>query len=226
MKKILFSAFILFSVSIAAQTSDTTKKAMDPKFVSAMEKQVAILDTAFAPATLQNCYNSIERIANVAKTEWLPDYYMAYCLIMQSYSAESSKVDDYCDKAEQLIKRADSISPKNSEIYVLRSMCSSARIMVNPMRRGAKFGKIASAYLDTAQTIDANNPRIYLMRAQGYYYTPPAFGGGKDKAKPILEDDIKKYEAFVPASTIHPHWGKARAQQLLDDCNKTDDKKK
>jgi hypothetical protein len=226
MKKIFFFAIILFSVTVVAQTSDTTKKAMNPKFVAAMQKQVDILDTAFNPVVLQNCYNAIERISNAEKGEWLPDYYMAYCLIMQSYSAETSQVDDYCDKADQLIKRADSLSPKNSELYVLHSMSAGARIVVSPMKRGAKFGKISSAYLDTAQTLDANNPRIYLMRGQGYYYTPPAFGGGKDKAKPVFEDAITKYGTFIPPSTIHPHWGKARAQQLLDDCNKPSDKKK
>lgn len=226
MKRAFFSLMILFSVGVSAQTADTTKKAMDPKFVAAMQKQVDILDTAFAPPVLQNCYNALERIANAEKTQWLPDYYMAYCLIVQTYSSETSKIDDYCDKADQLLKRADSLSPKNSEIYVLRSMCYSARIMVNPMRRGAKFGAKAGELLDTAQIYDPSNPRVYLMRASAFYYTPPAFGGGKDRAKPILEDDLKKYDAFVPASSIHPHWGRKRAQQLLDDCNKPSDKKK
>jgi hypothetical protein len=224
MKNIFFAAVMLISVSVAAQ--DTTKKAMNPKFVAAMQKQVDILDTAFAPATLQNCYNAIERISNAEKGEWLPYYYMAYCLILESYSAETSQMDEYCDKADQLIKRADSLSPKNSEIYILRSMSASSRIMVNPMKRGAKFGKMSSMYLDTAQSLDSTNPRVPLMRGQGYYYTPPAFGGGKDKAKPVLEDAVKKYDAFIPASTIAPHWGKARAQMLVADCDKPGEKKK
>src|ERR1041385_2511203 len=100
MKNIFFAAVMLISVSVAAQ--DTTKKAMNPKFVAAMQKQVDILDTAFAPATLQNCYNAIERISNAEKGEWLPYYYMAYCLILESYSAETSQMDEYCDKADQI----------------------------------------------------------------------------------------------------------------------------
>src|ERR1700742_1919152 len=110
MKQFLFiPAFLFFAFSLTAQTADTSKKTANPKFTSAMEKQVAILDTAFNPATLQNCFNSLERIANAEKTEWLPDYYMAYCLLLESYSDNGKKADDYCDKALQLINRADSL---------------------------------------------------------------------------------------------------------------------
>src|SRR5574337_767054 len=208
----------LFVCLTASAQTDTTH--LSPKFVTAMEKQVAILDTAFTPATLQQCYNAIERIGNAEKKEWLPPYYMAYCLVLQSYSQETSKIDDYCDNAAKLLDRADSLSPNNSEIYVLRSMCASARIRVNPMTRGAKYGRESGEWLGKAEAADSTNPRIYLVRGTGLFYTPPAFGGGKDKAKPVLQESLDKYATFVPTSTIHPHWGKQRAQQMLDECNK------
>lgn len=215
-----FTLLLLLAPALAFAQADTTKKTMSPKFIAAMEKQVAILDTAFTPATLQQCYNTIERVSKAEKGEWLPPYYMAYCLVLQSFSDDQKKVDDYCDKADLLLARADSLSPRNSEIYVLRAMCASARIRVNPMSRGAKFGGMSSVLLDSAQAINPENPRIYLLRGQGLFYTPPAFGGGKDKAKPVIEDAIKKYDAFVAESVIHPRWGRPRAQMLLAECNK------
>jgi hypothetical protein len=216
--KIILLALAFIPAIVFAQT-DTTKLS-NPKYVSAMEKQVATLDTSATPATLQKTYNSIERIANAEKKEWLPDYYLAYCLVMQAYQAEASEVDNYCDRATTFINRADSLKGDASEIYVMRAMIASARIKVDPRSRGAKYGKMSSAYLDTAETKNANNPRIYFVRASGLYYTPPMFGGGKNKAKPVLEDAIKKYDAWVPKNKIDPHWGRFRAQQMLDDCNK------
>lgn len=212
---LLLLAFALLSIAGFGQT-DTTKS----KYVIGMEKQVAILDTAFTPATMQKCYNSIERIANAEKKEWLPNYYMAYCLVMQAYQVETSQVDNYCDRANMLLNRADSLKGDVSEIYVMRAMVSSARIMVDPRTRGAKYGKISSGLLDSAEVHNPNNPRIALNRGQGLYYTPPMFGGGKGKAKPLFEESIKKYDAFVPASSIAPRWGRVRAQQLLAECNK------
>jgi hypothetical protein len=215
---ILISALALITLNGFAQTD--TSKTVKSKYTVGMEKQVTILDTAFTPATMQKCYNAFERIANAEKAEWLPDYYMAYCLVMQAYQVESSQVDGYCDHASQLLDRADSLKGDASEIFVMRAMVASARIMVDPRSRGARYGKISSTFLDSAEVHNANNPRIYLTRASGLYYTPPMFGGGKNKAKPVLEESIKKYDAFVPTSTIMPHWGRVRAQQLLNDCNK------
>ncbi|CAN5302287.1 hypothetical protein BH09BAC5_BH09BAC5_04100 [soil metagenome] len=210
----LFAVLIFFTTTATAQT-DTTSK-----FYIGMAKQVAIVDTAFTPPTMQKLYNSFERIANAEKGEWLPDYYMAYCLVMQAYQVDKSMVDDMCDHANLLLDRADSLKGDASEIFVLRSMVCSARIMVDPRTRGAKFGKMASVFLDSAEIHNANNPRIELNRGQGLYYTPPMFGGGKNKAKPHFEVAIKKYDASAPKSFIDPHWGRFRAQQLLDDCNK------
>ncbi|HET6990150.1 MAG TPA: hypothetical protein VFJ43_02455 [Bacteroidia bacterium] len=207
----------LLALTSFAQTDTTAVKS---KFVLAMEKQVTILDTAYTPGTMKQCFNSLQRIAGAEKTEWLPDYYMAYCLVMEAYQDETSKIDDYCDQANQLLDRADSLKGDRSEIFVVRAMTASARIMVNPQSRGAKYGRMSSTLLDSAQVYNANNPRIYLTRGSGVYYTPKMFGGGKDKAKPIFQDAAQKFEAFVPKDTIVPHWGKFRNQQLLADCDK------
>jgi hypothetical protein len=213
---IFLLAFTFISMSGFAQDTLAVKS----KYVAGMEKQVAILDSAFTPATMQKCYNSIERIANAEKTEWLPNYYMAYCLVMQAYQVETSQVDSYCDRANLLLDRADSLKGDASEIFVMRAMVASARIVVDPRTRGAKYGKMSSVLLDSAEVHNPANPRITLTRGTGVYYTPPMFGGGKAKAKPLFEESIRKYDAFVPKSTIAPRWGKTRAQQLLTDCNK------
>jgi hypothetical protein len=125
-----------------------------------------------------------------------------------------------CDISEKFAGKADTLSPNNSEIYALRSLIYSMRIGVNPMLRGAKFGTKSGEMNAKAKELDPNNPRPYLLQGQGKFYTPEQFGGGKEKALPLLEEAVRKFDNFKPASPISPNWGKQRAKQMLEECQK------
>lgn len=208
--------FILALVAVTAFQSTAQNK----KYIATMEKNIAALDSTRDGAGLQNLANTFERIAGAEKTEWLPSYYTAYCYVNMTYTTKGDMIDTYCDKAESFIKKADSISPNNSEIYTLKAQIASARISVNPMTRGQKYGTESAELRDKAKELDKTNPRPYYLEGTGYFYTPPMFGGGKDKAKPVFEKALQMFETFVPASTIAPHWGKGATQYFLKECDK------
>ncbi len=193
--------------------------AQNPKYLSAMEKNIAILDTVKGTEQLQNLANAFERIAGHEKTEWLPSYYAAYCYVIQTRNTKGDMIDTYCDKAEAFINKADSIQPNNSEIYALKAQIASARIGVNPMTRGQKYGTQATIFIDKAKELDATNPRPWLLEGESKFFTPPAFGGGKKKAKSSFEKALTLYETFKPASSIHPNWGKKEAGYFLKKCD-------
>ena len=46
-------------------------------------------------------------------------------------------------------------------------------------------------------------------------HTPPAFGGGEKKAKPVFELALEKFKTFKPESNLHPTWGKEEAEKEL-----------
>jgi hypothetical protein len=210
MKK-FFLLLIAFTLSIASY-------AQSERYMTAMTKLVAQLDTTRKPADLQKLANQFELIANKEHNQWLPYYYAAFCNANLVYQSDKKMIDDLCDKAEAQINKADSLQPNNSEIYVVKARVNSARIMVNPMSRGAKYGKISGEWLEKAKAIDANNPRVYLTQATALFYTPKMFGGGKDKAKPILETAAQKFEIFKPESALHPNWGKVDCNFMLSQC--------
>lgn len=185
-----------------------------------MEKNLKMMDTCRSIPAYQQTANAFERIAGAEKKEWLPPYYTALCNAFMASMSSGDKIDEYCDIADKYANKADSLSPNNSEVYALRSLICSQRIGVNPMMRGAKFGGKSAELNAKSKELDPTNPRPALLAGQGKFYTPPQFGGGKDKALPLIEEAVKKYEAFKPASTISPVWGKERAKQLLDECNK------
>lgn len=211
MKTILILIALFISMAAVSQENK--------KYNEAMKRNIAMLDSATAMNTFQQMANSFERIANAEKDKWLPYYYSSYALARLTYMMEDkTAVDPVLDKAQALIDKADSLQPDQSEIYTIRSFVLSARIMVNPMSRGAQFGPQSAMVLEKAIQLDPSNPRCYLLKGTSAMYTPPAFGGGKDKAAILLQTAIDKYAAFKPANELMPTWGEARAKALLEQC--------
>jgi hypothetical protein len=212
MKNLFINVFIFIATAAFAQ---------DARYMQAMERNVATLDTAKVVSTFQNAGNSFERIAASNPKEWLPLYYQSYCMIMIGIQQnENSKKDEYFDRAENLINKADSISPENSEIAVMQSFVTGMKISVDPMNRGQKLGMQSGMLVEKAIKLDNNNPRAYLMKGTSLLYRPAQYGGGKDKALPVLEEAVAKYKSFKPVNSIMPHWGEQRAIDVLEQCKK------
>lgn len=212
MKKLLTVLSICIATISAAQPGD--------RFMQAMKRNMAAFDTAFARTeSLVNLSNSFERIAMAEKTQWLPYYYAAFCQVNYAFmEQDKSKTDAIADKADQLIRVADSLMPKHSEISCIRSMIASARLMVNPMQRYMQYGQESEQHLRNAMAQDSSNPRPYYLKGQALKYTPEQFGGGCKAAKEFLQTAIDKYAGFVPASELHPAWGKPQVERLMKEC--------
>ncbi|PUZ22082.1 hypothetical protein GA0116948_111106 [Chitinophaga costaii] len=215
MKRILFS--LLLSSSVWAV------QAQDAKYVAAMTKNIALIDSAhikyFANADLslfETEANAFERIATAEKDKWQPYYFAAYCQVMEAlYVKDKDKVDGWADKASLNVDKALSFSPDNSEILCLQSLVATSRISVDPMTRGLPYGKEAAVLLEKAKKLNAANPRVYMLQGQSLYYTPEQFGGSKVKAKELFETALKQFASFKPATNLDPNWGEAYTKHLL-----------
>ncbi|MBL0105535.1 MAG: hypothetical protein IPP51_18195 [Bacteroidetes bacterium] len=210
------SILLLMLVSLSALTFG-----QDAKYMAAMEKLVGALDTTTEEAGMVKLNNGFERIAGANPKEWLPLYYQSYCNIMIGMrQADNMKKDEYYDKAESLINKADSLSPDNSEIYVVKSFVTSMKISVDPATRGQKLGMQSAALNGKAIQLNPENPRAVFLRGSGLMYTPAQWGGGIDKAIPVLEDALVKFKSAKYENKIVPHWGEETAKQMLDQCHK------
>lgn len=212
MKKLsFFTVLLLLTVCSFAQSE---------KYVAAMKKNLTGMDSSFRnPADLVKLANNFERIATTEKTEWLPYYYAAFCQVNAGFmEQDKTKTDGIADKANELIKKADSLSPNNSEISCIKSMIASCHMMVNPQERWMQYGQESNSNMEAAMKQDPANPRPYFLKGQGLKYTPEQFGGGCTTAKPQLQIALEKYNTFKPASEIHPDWGKQIVEKLISDC--------
>jgi len=193
--------------------------AQSEKYTKAMEQLVPAVDTTRSVDGLNALANSFQRIADAEKTQWLPYYYAAFTTVTSGFvggqGQSASVTDPIADKAEALLDKAEQLSKDNSEIYVIRKMIATLRLVADPMSRYMTLGPAAAQAVATAKKLNPENPRIYLLEGQDKLYTPEQFGGSKTEAKALFEEAIKKFEAFKPESSIHPTWGLGQTKYFL-----------
>lgn len=195
--------------------------AQSTRYAGAMKKTLLLLDSARTPEQYQQVANDFERIAQAEKDQWLPAYYASYALLMKAFNSKEVKdIDAICSKADEMLALAEGLNPANSEISTVKSMVLMARMRVDGSR-GMTMGPKATQILQEALAQQpAGNPRAMVQMAQMVYYTPPAFGGGKDAGIDMLKKGLEAYETFKPASELDPNWGKAWSKRLLESWSK------
>lgn len=214
-KTILIMMTSLLGTALFAQGDNAPSE----KYVKAMEALVPAVDTTHSMEGLADLANSFERIANAEKTQWLPYYYAALCDIsmanMYFTMQQTDKIDPIMDKAEPLLNKAEELEKNNSEIFCLKKMFNTGKMMADPMNRFMVYGAAASEALETAKKLDPENPRVYIQEGIDKYYTPEQYGGSKEEGKRLFQEAAKKMETFKPASSIHPSWGAAQIKYFL-----------
>jgi hypothetical protein len=216
-----------FFLLVLAATSVGSTFAQSEKYLSAMLPRVAAMDTTRNPAALEDLSHSFERIAEAEKTQWQPYYYAALAKVNSGMAqvngirgGMAATLDPLADKAETLLNKADAISKDNSEIWVVRKMIASMRMIADPMTRYMTYGPQAAEALATARKLDPANPRTYLLEGQDKYFTPEQFGGSKTEAKKLFETAMEKFNSFRPANSLAPTWGLRTTQYFLQQAGK------
>ena len=217
MKKTIFilSAILVANFSFAQ---------MPDKFVKAMETKIALIDSMHTVEGYTDLANAFERIADAEKNQWLAYYYAAYCNASAGtmagaggdmMAAKADKTDPYADKADKQIKKAEEMMKNNSEIFIVKKMIATLRMLGDPMNRYMTYGPEAQSMLDEAKKLNPENPRVYILEGQDKYFTPAEFGGSKEEAKTLFEKAQKLYDTFKPETSIHPNWGKTQVTYFL-----------
>ena len=211
MKKTILSICLMAFVSL--------NFAQNQQYYQSMGQNLQMFATAQSAQDWQNIANQFERIANVEKKEWLPLYYAAQATIFMAFTEQDkTKIDAYLDIAQKFVDRAFAITPNESEMHVLQGLLYQARIGVDMMARGMQYSMMADESFEKAKELNPENPRIYYLKGQSVYYTPEAFGGGKQNALPLFKQAKEKFDKFEPATPISPNWGKEQNEQLLETC--------
>ena len=201
--------FLLSSFIICSEYSD--------RYYRSMDKGIEMFDSSKTEVDYLKVSNYFYRISQVIKTDWLSSYYYAYANTSLSMMQEDNDLkEEYLDKALNILAPFDTLKTASldsiamSEIYTLRAMIYVGKIFINPMINGMKYGPLSEQNIEKAKKLNVTNPRPYYLSGQSKFYTPSAFGGGVDKALPILKDALDYYDNFKPKK-YWPNWG-------YDDC--------
>ena len=213
MKKYMFFLLAAVSLQIAAFSQSD-------KYVAAMQKNLALFDSAKTVEDFTNMANTFERIGDAEKTQWLPYYYAGLALSTSGWmpavtdkDANAARINAFCDKAESIA----SGNADKAEILSIRNMAATQQMMVDPQNRWMSYGKTAGEALEKAMQLNPANPRLYYLQGMSLFSTPEQFGGGKDKAKPVFEKAVQLYKEEKPGQ-FYPHWGQKQAEDMLAQC--------
>ena len=220
MKKAIIISLTLFCLQVISKAQNTVALLTeDKKFITAMEANLKMLDTASAASTYIMLANGFERIANIEKKYWQPFYYAALCYgFMASNVPDKNMIDPLAIKAEGYLEKAKLLN-NNSEISALQAMIINIKILVDPISRWQTYSMQSAALLQAAKEQDPLNPRPWLIDARTKLFTPAAMGGGPEAAKLLIEKALIKYNEFKPENSIAPNWGRIPTQKLMDKIN-------
>jgi len=186
-----------------------------------LQSYVLQLDKASSAVTYQQLAEQFDKLANNHPSNWLAWYYAAFCNAKTGWllTNDDDRIEAFADKADQQIAMALSLLDTTkqrkelSEVYVIMSMANRARVFINPMTYGRKYGPVASRYNQLALQINPNNGRALYLAGWEKYATPKLWGGDKQKAKELLQQALQQLNAQSPGD--NPHWGKNETEELL-----------
>jgi len=211
MKKMILALMLLSSIMTYAQSD---------KYTTAMQKNLDMFDSAKTTVDFQGVAAAFERIGDAEKTHWLPYYYAGLALTMPGWTDTKLDKDANADRIKTLCDKADGLAKENAdkaEILAIKNMAATQQMLVDPQSRWSTYGQEGAGYLSKAKQLNPNNPRLYYLEGAGIFGTPEQFGGGKTKAKPVLQKAVELYKADQP-KPLYPRWGQKQAEDMLAQC--------
>ena len=209
MQKLFLAILLFIGVTAFAQTA----------YEKAMTEKIGKVESHLSPDEFTALANDFTRIGDKEKTQWLPYYYAAFASIqkgrMAMQSGKTAELDPIADEAQKSLDKASELSKDNAEILILQKMIHGLKMMVNPQQRFMSEGMLAADALSKAEKLDAENPRITLMKAEDTYFTPEQFGGSKSRGLELFKKSLDQFKVYKAKSSLDPNWGKGEAEYFL-----------
>jgi hypothetical protein len=208
MKKLKFIWLICLSTVAFSQTMEEAIKSNLTQFESAPDA-----------ATVLACANRFTLIASKWNTEWVAHYYAALSkAVLATMEKDNTKKIQMFDEVEKYLETAKATGAKeNDEVYVLTAMVASMRIGIYP-DQWQKYGEVFSENIKKAKKIRETNPRIYYLEGMSKFYTPEAYGGGKQNALGYFKKAQQLFQLETDVDIRKPSWGKKQNNEYLEKC--------
>ena len=195
-------------------------QAQSDRYEGAMQGIVTKMEAADGAVAWEEISNQLERIASAEPKEWLPQYYLGYTSLQLALGAmqegNSTKVEELVKRSETYLAQARTLTADNSELKCLEGYVYQGYIWIDPMANGGKYSPLAHQAYATATAMDPTNPRPAMLRGMLVLFTPEFFGGGAEKALPLLQNGEQLFSKESEINKgIAPQWGGPTNKWLL-----------
>jgi tetratricopeptide (TPR) repeat protein len=163
--------------------------------------------------------NLFERISAAEPDNWLPLYYGSQVLTVASFGEQDKeKLTNQLEKAQELVDLAKAISPDNAEILVQQALIYTAWVAFDGATYGMELsGKVVATYQKALQ-LAPDNPRVVFSKAEWDMGSARFFGQDIAPYCKDVERALELFANFKPESSLHPNWGKERAEEVVKNC--------
>jgi hypothetical protein len=164
--------------------------------------------------------NLFERIANAEKDNWVPHYYVAQINILKSWDTKDEVVlKAQLDKAQEHLDKAMSLSEDNAELMILQAQIYTNWIAYDGMTYGMKYSTKVSELYKKAETLEPDNPRVVLSKAEWDMGSARYFGQDPTKHCSKVKTAVELFSSYEEKGPFYPSWGEEYAQKVLATCN-------
>lgn len=207
MKKITLCIMLIMSVSSFAQ-SNTPKK---------LAEGIRILNTAKSIEDYNKAFDtfSVLRREMNSDSHWIAYYYLGYSAYKQAETLlaknSNAEVNSFLSMATKATLSA-SFNVDNAESNALLGHIELLTLQYKGEKPNKENTIEAKKYLEKAEKLEPNNPRVLLLKAKIMAMLPNEEGGNKAEAKAMFQNIVQ-----MKTNNLHnmPNWGHKEAKEYL-----------
>ena len=203
---VLLTALVAVHKSIgaqatAAQAADSIGASIDRAYLSGDSARIQLVRA------------QAERLATSFPNSGLLQHYLGFALYREATASHGGpKSLSLLTRAKETLGKSLATHPL-PETHALLASIDGQLIAADPSR-GMELGMASQASMTAASSLDATNPRVWLLKGEGAMFTPPEYGGGPTTAREQLTHAIELFGKDAPKPG-EPSWGRAEAHLWL-----------
>ena len=210
MKKTMRTVFFLFI---------STNFVFAGKYETAMLGAIEKLYSAHDMESYISASSAFERIGDAEEDQWLPYYYAGLGYIWTSHTIqEGSKIDEFLDKAQVMVDKAEKLSGDNDEIITLQGYIYMMKVVVDPPNRGPQYSGLSMQEFGKAVGMNPDNPRALLLLGRMKMGSDQFFGNDLSESCGMIHKAAQMFDNQVINSKLDPVWGKEMAEMFVNEC--------
>lgn len=196
-----------------------TVQAQNGNLNKSLERNLKRLEKAAQPSELLQVAEQFSELSADHPEAWLPAYYSIHATTLACFElGDPKRQDALLDEAQPKLEALLDKHPENAEIHVLHAMWCTAKLVVDPMKRGQQYSMRAMSAAGKAQALDPANPRAKYMVLANRIGEAQFFGKDISAYCAEAEAAVEAFDNYPVASSVHPTWGKELLSDQAEAC--------